>query len=70
MQALSLLITFHRNRCREAFSTKSCGENDFGEETVSQHPLFIKKLGFNEKIVSNVILEITFSLKPKFLIKK
>jgi hypothetical protein len=25
MQALSLLITFHQNRCREAFSTKSCG---------------------------------------------
>jgi hypothetical protein len=33
-------------------------------------PLFIKQIGFNEKVVSDVTSETTFSLKPIYLMKR
>jgi hypothetical protein len=33
-------------------------------------PLFIKQIDFNEKVVSDVTSETTFSLKPIYLIKR
>jgi hypothetical protein len=33
-------------------------------------PLFIKQIDFNEKVVSDVTSETTFSLKPIYLMKR
>jgi hypothetical protein len=39
-------------------------------KNIPSSPLFIKQIDFNEKVVSDVTSETTFSLKPIYLMKR